>query len=88
MVARAFYRFLKSNAPATIASTARMSPLWLKLILRKGAVSTPYRISQMAKTSIPGLPGRFIGYFLLEIAKAHHHADERIWGETHVDLDS
>src|SRR3978361_1977607 len=57
---RRAHLLMKRRTPATIARTASTSPLWAKLTLRKGAVNTPNRTSQAARTIIPRSLGAFI----------------------------
>jgi hypothetical protein len=60
----AVYRFIKSNTPATIASTANKSPLYAKLNFRKGAVNIPNKMSQTANRIIPKLFGALVKKFI------------------------
>jgi hypothetical protein len=52
-----------SRTPVTIARTPKTSPLCEKVTPKKGVVSTPNKISQMASSSIPKLFGTVIGGF-------------------------
>jgi hypothetical protein len=58
------YRWRKSNTPTTMASTARTSPLWVKLNLKNDVDIRPYKMSQTASKIIPKFFGSFIGALL------------------------